>query len=118
MTLSDADYAPPTGMIHLPAEGQAVAPGFWVHGWAVDDSGIARVEGATELGPAGDARIGTPWPGLTNFYPDLPGSDRGGWGFSVPPLPPGPHTLKVTLMGNDGGRSVLERDVVVAPSRR
>src|SRR5262249_23413101 len=64
MGLSDADYAPPTGMIHLPKEGQTVRPGFWVHGWAVDDSGIARVEAATELGPAGAAMLGTPWPGL------------------------------------------------------
>lgn len=118
MALSDADYAPPTGMIHLPAEGQTVAPGFWAHGWAVDDSGIARVEGATELGPASAAMTGTPWPGLTSFYPDLPGADRGGWGFPVPPLPPGPHTLKVTVIGNDGGRTVLERKIIVAPARR
>ncbi|HEY2796874.1 MAG TPA: glycosyltransferase family 39 protein, partial [Thermoanaerobaculia bacterium] len=105
MAISDADYAPPTGMIHLPAENQTVAPGFWVHGWAVDDSGIARVEAATELGPAGDAQIGTPWPGLVNFFPTLPGADRGGWGFAVPPVPPGLHTLRVTLVGNDGGRT-------------
>jgi len=118
MTLSDADYAPPTGMVHLPAEGQPVAPGFWVHGWAVDDSGIARVEAATELGPAGAARIGTPWPGLVNFYPDLPGADRGGWGFLVPPLPPGPHTLRVTLVGTDGGKTVLERKIVVVNAPR
>jgi hypothetical protein len=113
MALSDADYAPPTGMIHLPAENQTVAPGFWVHGWAVDDSGIARVEAATELGPAGAAMIGTPWPGLTTFFPTLPGADRGGWGFAIPPLPPGPHTLRVTLVGKDGGKTVLERKVVV-----
>ncbi len=118
MALSDADYAPPTGTVHLPAEGQTVAPGFWVHGWAVDDSGIARVEAATELGPAGDAMLGTPWPGLTTFFPTLPGADRGGWGFSVPPLPPGPHTLKVTLVGKDGGKTVLERKIVVAPAAR
>ena len=121
MSLSDADYAPPTGMIHLPAESQTVPPGFWVHGWAVDDSGIARVEGATELGPAGatvEARIGTPWPGLTSFYPDLPGADRGGWGFPIPPVPPGPHTLRVTLVGNDGGKTVLERKIVVVNAPR
>jgi hypothetical protein len=113
MSPSDADYAPPTGMIHLPTEGQTVAPGFWVHGWAVDDSGIARVEAATELGPAGDAAIGNAWPGLAGFFPTLPGSDHGGWGFSVPSLPTGRHTLRVTLVGNDGGKTVLERRIVV-----
>jgi hypothetical protein len=115
MAISDADFAPPTGMIHLPTENQTVAPGFWVHGWAVDDSGIARVEGATELGPAGDAQLGTVWPGVANFFPTLPGSGRAGWGFAVPPLPSGPHTLRVTLVGKDGGRTVLERKIVVTP---
>jgi len=115
LAVSDAELAPPTGVIHLPAEGQTVAPGFWVHGWAVDDSGIERVEAAADSEPPGPAMLGTQWPGLPSFFPGLPGVDRGGWGFAVPPLPPGPHTLRVTLVGRDGGRTALERRVVVAP---
>jgi hypothetical protein len=114
--VSDADLAPPTGVVHLPAEGQTVAPGFWVHGWAVDDSGMERVEAATDAGPAGPAMLGTPWPGLEGFFPGLPDVDRGGWGFAVPPLPPGPHILRITLVGRDGGRRELERRIVVSPA--
>lgn len=114
LAVADPDLAPPTGVVHLPAEGQTVQPGFWVHGWAVDDSGIARVEAATDVGPVGPAVFGTRWPGLAEVYPTLPNAGLGGYGFTVPPLPAGPHTLQVTLIGRDGGVTVLERRIVVA----
>jgi hypothetical protein len=115
MSVLDADLGPPTGVIHQPAEGQNVPAGFWVHGWAVDDTGIAGVDAATEEGPAGPVQRGTAWPGLEKFFPGFPGVERGGWGFVVPPLPPGPHTLRVTLVGRDGGRTLLQRRIVVTP---
>ena len=117
LAVLDADLAPPKGLIQVPAEGQTVVPGFWVYGWAVDDSGIARVEAATERGPAGLAQYGTKWPKLEYFFPNVPNPGYGGWGFPVPPLPPGDHVLKVTLVARDGGRTVLERRIriVVAP---
>ena len=114
LAIPDAEVAPPTGVVHLPAEGQTVQPGFWVHGWAVDDSGIARVETASELGPTEPAAYGSRWPGLAEIFPDLSDGRNGGYGFPVPPLPPGPHTLRVTLVGRDGGRTLLERHIVVA----
>jgi len=51
-------------------------------------------------------------------FPDYLGSDNAGFGFEVPDLPEGPHRLRLTLVGVDGGTTVLERRIVVvrAPS--
>jgi hypothetical protein len=112
-------FAAPFGVIGRPEEGERVEPGFWVHGWALDDSGVAEVRGETEMGPAGVAMLGGPWGGVAQAYPDYPGTERPGWGFAVPDLPPGRHRLRVIIVGRDGGSSVLERDIVVdARSRR
>ena len=115
LSLSDADLAPPTGLLQVPVEGQVVTSGFWGFGWAVDDSGVARVDIGSELGPASQAQLGSKWPGLYEFFPDLPGAERGGYGFPVPDLPAGPHTLRIILVGRDGGSTVLERHIVLAP---
>jgi hypothetical protein len=114
---SQASVEPPFGVIHLPESGQSVAPGFWAHGWALDDSGVAQVLGGTELGTPVVAQIGRPWPGLTGVYPDYTEPGNGGYGFPIPDVPPGPHMLRVVIVGRDGGRTVLERPIVVMASR-
>ena len=108
-----AQLAPPVGEIHLPAENQTVSPGFWAFGWALDDSGIARIEVATELGPAGLAQLGGRWPDLEKVYPNYPDSGRGGFGFPIPALPPGPHDLELVVVANDGGEKIFRRRIVV-----
>jgi hypothetical protein len=109
--------APPFGNLHLPRDGQTVAPGFWAHGWALDDSGIDHVEVATDEGPAGRASYGGAWPGLADVFPQYPDARSGGFGFAIPPLSPGEHRLVLTFVAKDGGRSTLESRIrVEAPS--
>jgi len=108
-----ARLAPPFGGIHLPAENQVVSPGFWAFGWALDDSGIARIEVSTELGPAGVAQLGGRWPRLEDAYPNYPNSRRGGFGFPIPALPPGPHELALVVVANDGGQQTFRRRIVI-----
>ena len=108
-----ARLAPPFGGIHLPAEDQVVSPGFWAFGWALDDSGIAKIEVSTELGPAGVAQLGGRWPGLEDAYPSYPNSQRGGFGFPIPALPPGPHELVLVVVANDGGQKIFRRRIVI-----
>jgi hypothetical protein len=114
-----ARLAPPFGEIHLPREGQKVAPGFWVHGWALDDSGIAEVRFGTESGPAGIGMRGGTWPGLADVFPDYPEAKTSGtYGFPIPDVRPGPHVLTVTFVGKDGGETTMRRAITVvsAPS--
>jgi hypothetical protein len=114
-----AQVLPPWGVLEVPAEGATVAPDSWGMGWALDDSGIAEIRIGTELGPAGVASLGAKWPGLAEAYPDFSEAPRGGFGFAVPDLPPGPHVLSVTLVARDGGITVLRRAILVgtAPAR-
>jgi hypothetical protein len=109
-----AILSPPVGNIHLPEEGQRVSPGFWVHGWAVDDSGVAEVRFSTDSGAAGVALAGGVWPGLAEVFPDYPEvKTSGSYGFALPELSPGSHTLSVTIVGKDGGTTTLRRSVDV-----
>jgi hypothetical protein len=109
-----ARLAPPFGQIHLPGESQKVAPGFWAHGWALDDSGIAEVRFGIEGVPAGVGMRGGSWPGLANVFPDYPEAKASGtYGFALPDVPPGPHVLTVTFVGNDGGETTLRRAITV-----
>jgi hypothetical protein len=101
--------APPFGALHQPRDGQAVAPGFWAHGWALDDSGIDRIEIATDEGPAGRASYGGVWPGLAEVFPQYPDARSGAFGFAIPALAPGEHRLVLTLVAKDGGTTILER---------
>ncbi len=110
---SDAAIEPPFGAIDGPAEGAEVAPGSLVFGWALDDSGLEAVRVATELGPAGDAALGLPRRDVAKAYPDYDTPGGAGFSFPVPPLPPGPHRIVVTLVGRDGGHTDIERRIRV-----
>ncbi len=114
---SQVRAAPPFGVIHFPEEGQRVAPGFWVFGWALDDSGIAAVRVGTELGDSGAGQVGATWPGLADVFPDYREPGNGAYGVPLPDVAPGPHTLRITLVARDGGETVLERPIVVIPAR-
>jgi hypothetical protein len=104
---------PPFGFLDTPREGAAVKPGSWAFGWALDDSGIAQVTVAADSGQTSPVALGQPFPGVAKDHPSFPGADRAGFGFPVPAMGPGPHTLVVTLVGKDGGRTEIRRQVRV-----
>jgi hypothetical protein len=111
-----ARLSPPFGALHRPSELETVGPGYWAHGWALDDSGIAAVEIAIDGAPSGSALLGGAWPSLAAVYPDYPGAASGGFGFPLRPLSAGTHTIVLTLRGRDGGTSRLERRIRVSPA--
>jgi hypothetical protein len=110
-SVGESELAPPFGVIDAPVEGAEVAAGTWGYGWALDDSGIARVDVASELGPGAPGIAGRPRPDIPSVFPGYPDAADSGFGFLVPSLPPGVHTLSITLVGNDGGRTVLTRRI-------
>ena len=104
---------PPFGVIDVPRENDTVTSGAWCFGWALDDSGVARVRVTFDDGPNVPTVIHQPHPGVREVHPAYPDSGAPGFGFAVPALPPGPHTLKVLLVGRDGGKTEYERRIVV-----
>src|SRR4029450_6003173 len=93
----ESRIAPPFGVIDVPAEDSVVAAGSFRSGWALDDSGVAAVEVASDLGPGVSASLGGARPDIPAAFPGYPGGANSGFGFLVPKLPPGPHTLSITL---------------------
>jgi hypothetical protein len=112
-TVAETELAPPFGVIDIPAENADVAAGSFGLGWALDDSGIAEIGVATELGPGTAGVVGGARPDIPPVHPDYADAANSGFGFVVPNVPPGPHTLTITLVGRDGGRTVLRRGIRV-----
>jgi hypothetical protein len=110
-TIAESELAPPFGVIDVPTENAEVAAGSWGYGWALDDSGIAEVRVATEVGSSGGAVIHQQHPGIAELYPDYPDKDGAGFGFIVPTVKPGPHTLILTVVARDGGERKLVRPI-------
>jgi hypothetical protein len=103
--------SPPFGFIDWPREGATVTAGSYGFGWALDDSGVKEVRvSATRAAPIA-AALGGDHRGVAAIYPEYPDSARPGYGFSVPNLPPGPHTLIVTIVAKDGGEAKIERRI-------
>jgi len=109
----EAVLRPPFGYIDLPGEGEVVGPAASVTGWALDDSGVARVTVAVDAGPPAPALLGLAHPGTGKVYPQYPDVERAGFAFTLPALPAGPHGLTVTVLAKDGGRAVMKRNIVV-----
>ncbi|MEP6993922.1 MAG: hypothetical protein ABI968_05320, partial [Acidobacteriota bacterium] len=111
--VSESDLSPPFGAIDVPAEFAPMAPGSGGAGWALDESGIAEIRVATEQGTAGTAWLGGRRPDIQKAYPDYADSGHAGFGFVVPVMPPGAHQIRLTIVGKDGGETVLRRHVWV-----
>ena len=103
---------PPFGYVDVPAEGEPVASGRSGLGWALDDSGVSRVTVAFDDGPAQPVTSGLAHPGPPQVYPGYPGVGTAGFTFAIPPLSPGVHTLTVTIVARDGGKTLLRRGFV------
>ncbi|HKF43559.1 MAG TPA: hypothetical protein VKG01_10700 [Thermoanaerobaculia bacterium] len=104
---------PPFGLIDTPKENDAIASGAQGTGWALDDSGIAKVEVALDEGPRADAKIGQPFPGVHEAYPNYPDSDKAGFTFTIPSVAAGPHLLIVSVTAKDGGKTDLRRHIQI-----
>ena len=104
---------PPFGLIDTPKENEAMASGAQGTGWALDDSGVAKVEAGLDDGPRAAAQIGQPFPGVKDAYPTYPDSDKAGFTFTMPSVAAGPHLLIVTITGKDGGKTDLRRHVQI-----
>jgi hypothetical protein len=113
--LGTAAPPPPFGVLHVPKEGETVitGPRSWAFGWCLDESGIAQVTVTAETGATSPVVLHQPFPGVAQEHPNYPDADKAGFGFPIPALGPGVHTLTVTFIANNGGKTELQRHVRV-----
>ncbi|MEP6801835.1 MAG: hypothetical protein ABJC07_07855 [Acidobacteriota bacterium] len=104
---------PPFGFLDTPKEGATVVPGSWAFGWALDDSGISQITVSSETGVTSPVALKQTFPGVAQSYPNFPDTDHAGFGFPVPKVDPGLHTLTITLIAKDGGRTEIRRQIRV-----
>jgi hypothetical protein len=103
------DTAPPAAFLDTPRERSTVPPKFIGTGWALDESGIREVKAVLENGSVVRVITHLPHPGVAEAHPGVPGGENAGFAVQIPDVPTGWHTLTVTSVANDGGKSVITR---------
>jgi len=102
--------APPFGSFGGQIGGGNVGTGFLpLHGWALDDVGIDRVEIYVDGEPAGTAYFGFRRPDVEAVYPGYPDSATAGFGVELNSTLwlNGFHTLTAVAVAEDGERTTL-----------
>jgi hypothetical protein len=116
---SSATNQEPFGDFATPADGSSGASSIAVTGWALDDTGVSKVELyanlSTNVGHGvyiGDAiLVEGARPDLENVYNTYPGNYKAGWGYMMLTnfLPFGDETYRITAIAHDsdGKQAVL-----------
>jgi hypothetical protein len=112
-TAGATEQHPPFGFIDTPREGDTVASGSPATGWALDDSGVAKVEVSLDSGPAVRAELGQTIPRVPEANTTNPNSDRAGLRVAMPSAAAGPHLLVVTITARDGGKTDIKRHIQI-----
>jgi hypothetical protein len=119
--------APPIGVVDTPVAGAAVEGAIGVTGWALDDTGVAKVsvfrdpvDGEGGLIFVGDATfVEGARPDVAAAFPNYPNKTRGGWGLMVltnmlPGGGNGMFTFHVEAYDHQGNVTLLGRRTIIA----
>lgn len=108
--------APPFGSFGGLVGGGNVGTGFLpLHGWALDDQGIDRVEIYVDGEPAGTAYFGFRRPDVQAVHPGYPDSANAGFGVELNSTLwlNGFHTLTAVAVAESGERTTLGESYVI-----
>lgn len=103
------DATPPAAFLDTPRERSTVLPRSVGTGWALDESGIREVTAVLENGSVVGVITGLPHPGVAEAHPGAAGAENAGFAIQMPEVPTGWHKLTVTIVANDGGKTVITR---------
>jgi N-acetylmuramoyl-L-alanine amidase len=86
-----------------------------ITGWALNESGVSKVNIYVDNIYIGQAEYGTERPDVNSFYPGYPAGNKSGYSFtlSVPALTSGSHSVIVEAVGNDGTSQKMTWPVVI-----
>ncbi len=103
------------GMLESPRNGAMVSGITTIHGWALSEKGIAKVELFIDGSPLGIIPYGGTRKDVQAVYPNFPNAEDSGFGmtFSYSLLSAGDHAIKVRIHGQDGRIQDLNATVTV-----
>ena len=111
-------HSPPPqvlGAVETPVEEATVATSAVISGWALDPSGVDRVEVRID-GANHAARYGITRHEIAQAHRDYPDSSRAGFEVHVEidPLSSGRHEIAIVMVGRDGHETMLGRRTLIA----
>lgn len=99
---------PAKGSLDAPANGALTARQVSVKGWALDGSGVAKIEVLVDGSLKGTAQYGSSRPDVAKVFPDYQNSSSGyQYTLDTRTLTNGQHQLVVREVGNNGTVTVL-----------
>ncbi len=105
----------PIGNLENPKDGQTVSGIEVIYGWALDTTGISKIELFIDDQPIGNIPYGGTRGDVKDVYPDYPNAENSGfsmiWNYSI--LTPGQHSILVRLHSLDGLTKDLKATVAV-----
>ncbi len=105
----------PIGNLESPANGQTVSGIAAIYGWALDRTGISRIELLIDDQWVGNIPYGGTRDDVKDAYPDYPNVENSGfvtiWNYSI--LTPGQHSIRLRLHNLDGLTKDLQAMVTV-----
>ncbi len=112
------------GVVDRPARNNVLATPLEFAGWALEPSGVARVELVTQDGTAIPARYGLPYVGargeaLRLYFPAYPDVDTAGFVAELPAeaLAQGNLAVRTVVIGKSGTRTEIDRRRIVVERR-
>ncbi len=104
-----AESLPPRSNIDDPSAGQQIGANstFQVRGWALNASGVAKVEVYSDGNLVGNATLGYSRPDVNKAYPGYPGGSTSEFRALIGAMPSttGTHTISIKVYGKDGSVS-------------
>lgn len=112
---SPAGKSLPIGNLENPTNGQIVSGIAPIYGWALDATGISKIELFIDDQRMGNIPYGGTRDDVKNAYPNYPNAENSGfamvWNYST--LTPGQHSIQVRISNVDGLTKDLQADVNV-----
>ncbi|MDP4088149.1 MAG: Ig-like domain-containing protein [Bacillota bacterium] len=85
-----------------------------IRGWALNASGIKRIDVLLDGQKIGTANTGLPRPDVNRVYPGYPQGDNSGYSYTIAndDLKPGTYTVTVNVTGNDGSQKSVSAKII------
>lgn len=114
----------PLMWIDSPVHNSTIVRDIDITGWALNESGISKINVYVDSSYTGQARYGIERPDVNTIYPGYPAGDKSGYSFSlkISTIPSGAHTITVEAVGNNSTSQkmtwpiTIQKTPIIAPA--